>query len=101
MKSGSYGSSHDPHTHRRARSCRRAGCVGPNWHRTERNRFYTDLDLLCRGEPGDNPLHYKICATRAKVGRLLDRMGWCYGKREQISAEMRWHPCEKNSIRYR
>ena len=62
--------------------------------------LYTDLDLMCRGEPGDNPLHYKVCATRAKVGRLLDSMGWCYGKREQISAEMRWHPCEKNSTRY-
>ena len=70
--------------------------------RTVRNAIglYTDLDLLCRGEPGDNPLHYKICAHAPRSGGSRQH-GLVLRQARTISAEMRWHPCEKNSIRYR
>ena len=32
-------------------------------------------------------------------GRVLNAMGWCYGRRSEIGAAMNWHRCEANSNR--
>ena len=38
------------------------------------------------------------CEERAKLGAQLVRLGWCYGKKGQIGAQMMWHECTSTSL---
>src|SRR5262249_47410476 len=56
---------------------------------------YGNLDRTCRGGSGN-----AACCARTKVGVRLNGLGWCYGKRGQTTAEMRWHHCARASDRF-
>jgi hypothetical protein len=56
------------------------------------------LDGICRGSSG--AASDQACCERTKVGVRLNRLGWCYGKHEQIGADMRWHRCTSTSQRH-
>jgi hypothetical protein len=56
------------------------------------------LNEMCRGWSGDDPHTGEACEVREKTARLLNKMGWCYGKEGQSGAEMDWHRCGKNSL---
>ena len=55
------------------------------------------LDGLCRGSTGDTPNLDIICEARDQAFNLASRLGYCYGKRNQIGADMRWHKCTRDS----
>jgi hypothetical protein len=57
------------------------------------------LDGVCRGsvEVGDDTKF--ACKAREIVYEAPDKHNWCYGKIDQVGAEMRWHKCTKNSQR--
>lgn len=53
----------------------------------------------CRGDYGDDPETLKACGRRSDVIQALEKAGWCLGKDDESRADMRWHVCQKNSIR--
>lgn len=53
---------------------------------------------LCRGLHGDDPRMQPACDERQRLGRLLDRQGWCYGKKDQFGYQMQWHRCTPTSL---
>lgn len=53
---------------------------------------------LCRGTPGDNPETESLCQVRDDLVRRLRGVGWCYGQRGEIGAQMRWHRCNAQSL---
>jgi hypothetical protein len=59
------------------------------------------VDAQCRsGDPGD-PKTAAACKRRQGDAARLNRLGWCYGKRGQIGADMDWHRCTRSSYRAR
>jgi hypothetical protein len=62
-------------------------------------RSALDFDATCRGGiPGTFEVEY-ACKMRERLGKELNRLGWCYGKRGQIGADMAWHRCTRRSYR--
>ncbi len=55
-------------------------------------------NLLCRGS-SDKSIIDEACPRRTTVGKQLDALGWCYGKRGQSGAEMAWDRCTTRSYR--
>ncbi|WP_245294875.1 hypothetical protein [Rhizobium rhizosphaerae] len=54
----------------------------------------------CRGSTNaDSPKTQQACKRREEVGAMLDRIGWCYGHKEEYGYQMRWHVCDANSNR--
>ena len=63
-------------------------------------RIERDLDGMCRGSTSlDRSLIDKTCSVRERAAKLLNSLGYCYGKRGQIGADMRWHRCGPGSER--
>lgn len=60
---------------------------------------WREQNTLCRGLPGDDPRSVAACEKRQGIGRDLGRLGWCYGKRDQLAYQMQWHRCEAASLR--
>jgi hypothetical protein len=59
------------------------------------------LDGICRGGGVDDAeLRDATCCGRTQIGVRLNQLGWCYGKQEQIGADMRWHRCTRTSNRF-
>ncbi|QXX76451.1 hypothetical protein [Methylovirgula sp. HY1] len=60
--------------------------------------IYRDLNDMCRDPSADD--HHKLaaCDVREKVSRLLNRMGYCYGKDGQDAAAVHWHKCVAHEI---
>jgi hypothetical protein len=60
------------------------------------------LDGICRGGTTDDEMKRgAACCERTQVGVRLNRLGWCYGKRGQIGADMDWHHCTRASERFK
>ncbi len=38
------------------------------------------------------------CQARGAIDLALDKLGWCYGKKNQSDADQRWHKCTKDSV---
>jgi hypothetical protein len=57
------------------------------------------LNEMCRGGMDDPKQTDAACCARTWVGIRLNQLGWCYGARGQIGAEMRWHRCTGRSYR--
>ncbi|MCZ0734621.1 hypothetical protein [Phreatobacter sp. AB_2022a] len=62
-------------------------------------RLWTEANTLCRGGSGDAPATRQACDRRQGYGRRLAALGWCYGRRGEMSYQMRWHRCQANSTR--
>ena len=54
------------------------------------------LNSDCRGS--SPPISDRACDERPKVAAQLARLGWCYGMKGQIGAQMVWHQCGKASL---
>lgn len=59
---------------------------------------YRKLNSACRGGSGDDPRTQKACAERDRIVAGLQRVGYCYGRRGQIGAQMSWHRCGADSL---
>jgi len=60
---------------------------------------WLDANSLCRGGSGDDTETLKACDRREAVGRLLDNVGWCYGRHGEYGYQMEWHACGRDSNR--
>jgi hypothetical protein len=57
------------------------------------------LNQLCRGLSGDSAHLDDICEARDRAFKVAEGLGYCYGKRDQIGADHRWHRCVRDSNR--
>lgn len=60
---------------------------------------WRELNSQCRGGPGNDPATLVSCSERDSVGRALEGMGWCHGRKNEYGYQMEWHQCEANSVR--
>lgn len=60
--------------------------------------LWNDANDRCRGGAGDSSKTLAACEERERIGIKLTRLGHCHGKNDQISADMRWHKCNTDSI---
>ncbi len=63
--------------------------------------LYEDANAICRGNSGNDVKTWANCAARSVYGTALNERDWCYGKEDQVGAEMQWHECEANSLRFK
>ena len=57
------------------------------------------FNSLCRGAvTEDDTLRDTVCDLRDRLYNAVRRRGICYGKRDQIGADMRWHRCMRDSL---
>lgn len=61
-------------------------------------RDWYRLNAGCRGGAGNAPMTEAACVRRERIATQLNQAGWCYGKREQSSPELRWHRCSARSL---
>ncbi|MFT4163503.1 hypothetical protein [Shinella sp.] len=59
---------------------------------------WIEHNTLCRGLHGDDPRMQPACDERQRIGRALDKLGWCYGETNQMAYQMQWHRCHDNSL---
>ena len=62
-------------------------------------RNYTSADAGCRGGSGDANDTWQVCGRRDVWSSLLQAAGWCYGIKDQPSANFHWHKCNSMSIK--
>lgn len=60
--------------------------------------IYRDLNDMCRDRSDDDRHKTAACNIREKVSRLLNSMGYCYGKTGQDAADMNWHKCTAHEL---
>jgi hypothetical protein len=60
--------------------------------------IYRDLNDMCRNRNDDDLHRMRACNIREKVARLLNTMGYCYGKKGQDAADMQWHKCAAREV---
>jgi hypothetical protein len=61
------------------------------------------LNAQCRGGSRETDDDVKLadaaCCARQLSAERLFRLGYCYGKADQIGADMKWHRCTRSSNR--
>ena len=57
-----------------------------------------DAATRCRTGVPDTQPTWQACGEREAYARVLNTMGWCYGRRGEPAARMAWHRCASNSI---
>lgn len=61
---------------------------------------WKEQNTLCRGLHGDDPRMPVACDARQELGRKIDALGWCYGRKGELGYQMVWHRCGPDSERY-
>ena len=61
---------------------------------------YEARNTRCRGGSGDDPGTRAACSERQRLGREINRLGWCYGEKGQMGYQMAWHPCGPGDERF-
>lgn len=56
------------------------------------------LDGWCRGDP-ESKATDGACELRALAAAELDRLNWCYGRKNEAGYQKRWHACGSDSER--
>ncbi|PSH70495.1 hypothetical protein CU102_00030 [Phyllobacterium brassicacearum] len=71
---------------------------------TETNEQLTDLwraaDNACKHRNSEDVRVAVGCLSRSIYGAALNERGVCLGKDGQSNADMQWHKCEKDSLRF-
>ncbi len=62
-------------------------------------RLERDANSRCRGGRGDAQETWEACGAREAYGRVLNMLGWCYGRQGEAGFQMSWHRCQPNSNR--
>lgn len=63
-------------------------------------QLWQDANSTCRGASGNDVRTWAACASRAVYGAALNERDWCFGKENDAGAEMEWHECETDSLRF-
>lgn len=61
-----------------------------NWHQANEN---------CNGGSGNDPNTEKACDKRYNLTLKLNKIGWCFGREDEVGSQYQWHACEINSIK--
>lgn len=59
--------------------------------------IWININASCRGGSGRSA--EKACKEREVVSSALDAHDMCYGKEDQVGADMEWHKCTSGSVR--
>ncbi len=61
-------------------------------------RQWHDENGECRGSTQpDSAKTKRACDRRSELDAKLDRVGWCYGHKNEYGYQMQWHACDANS----
>ncbi|MET3924860.1 hypothetical protein [Devosia sp. 2618] len=63
-------------------------------------QLWEDTNGTCRGASGDDVKTWAACAARSVYGAALNERDWCFGHKDDAGAEMKWHECDANSLRF-
>lgn len=61
--------------------------------------LWRDANSACRSGSGDAPETRAACARRDHFTNRLSRLGLCYGRKGEVSAQYDWHDCGPDSNR--
>lgn len=62
--------------------------------------LYTQSDSGCRLVRSKDVKVVVKCLARFVYGAALNERGWCIGKKGQANAQMKWHECQSDSMRF-
>ncbi|MGB3390633.1 MAG: hypothetical protein WBA88_21930 [Pseudaminobacter sp.] len=62
--------------------------------------LYTQSDSGCRLSRSKDVKVVVACLSRAVYGAALNERDWCLGKQGQANADMAWHECQSDSMRF-
>jgi hypothetical protein len=60
--------------------------------------IYRDLNEMCRNPDNDDLHRAAACNVREKVERLLNGMGYCFGKADPDQSNRQWHKCSAHEL---
>jgi hypothetical protein len=63
-------------------------------------QLYTEADSGCRLAMDDSVQVKVACISRAIYGAALNERDWCRGREGESNAEMEWHECGADSLRF-
>lgn len=55
---------------------------------------------VCRGAAGGDVKVAAACLSRSVYGAALNERNWCFGQEDQSGAQMNWHECTPDSLRF-
>ena len=62
--------------------------------------LYDEAGDICLRNPSRDVQVAVACKAMTIYGLALNERGWCYGRSHEANAEMSWHSCEADSIRF-
>lgn len=62
--------------------------------------LYDDAGDICLHNPSGDVRVAVACKAMTIYGVALNERDWCYGRRDEANAEMRWHRCKADSERF-
>ncbi|TKT69308.1 hypothetical protein [Aquamicrobium sp. LC103] len=62
--------------------------------------LWDQSNSTCRGANGGDVRVAAACLSRSVYGVAINERNWCLGKDGQANAEMVWHECETDSLRF-
>ncbi|MGH6762408.1 MAG: hypothetical protein ACRECW_12570 [Phyllobacterium sp.] len=84
-----------------------AALSGPGKHFPDASETVPELITLwnesnstCRGANGGDVKVAAACLSRSVYGVALNERNWCFGKKDESGAQMEWHACENDSLRF-
>ncbi|GGC94755.1 hypothetical protein [Chelatococcus reniformis] len=60
---------------------------------------WREANEICRGSSPVTAYVQAVCDEREAIGRQIDTMNWCYGRRGEYQYQKDWHRCGPRSIR--
>lgn len=62
--------------------------------------LYEQEDDQCRLSMSRDVAIAAACHARSLYGAALNERGWCYGRETEANADMSWHECADDSMRF-
>ncbi|RDE09275.1 hypothetical protein [Pelagibacterium lacus] len=62
--------------------------------------LYEQEDDQCRLSMNRDVQIAAACHARSLYGAALNERGWCYGRETEANADMSWHECAGDSMRF-
>lgn len=66
----------------------------------ELRQLWEDSNSICRSTHGDDVKVAAACLSRSVYGAALNERDWCLGREGESNAEMSWHECGPDSLRF-
>lgn len=62
--------------------------------------LWKESNSVCRGANGGDVKVAAACLSRSVFGAALNERGWCLGRQGEANADMGWHECATDSLRF-